>query len=293
MTNSSPNVLITGSRGQLGQALQYDHGEREFQFILCPRDELDITQPESIIAAIKRHQPIAIINTAAYTAVDRAESEAPTAELINHLGAKNLAIACEQFQTRLIHLSTDYVFNGNTSSPYLESDEVNPINVYGETKWRGEEAIRQHCELHIILRVSGVFSEFGTNFFKTMLRLGKEKKTLQIVADQFTCPTAASDIAHALQRILQQPQHSGTYHFCSNPVISWFEFAKYILDQAKKNNISLTVDEILPITTAQYPTAAKRPPFSALNCTKIKNRFGIESPDLFRSTAQLFERITT
>jgi dTDP-4-dehydrorhamnose reductase len=293
MTSSLPNALITGSSGQLGQALQHCSNESDFHLIPCRRDELDITQTESITAAIKYYQPVAIINTAAYTAVDRAESERTTAEQINHQGAKNLAIACEQLRVRLIHLSTDYVFDGESTQPYQESDRVNPINIYGETKWHGEEAIRQHCEQHVILRVSGVFSEFGTNFFKTMLRLGKEKDTLRIVADQLTCPTAASDIAHALNQICQQPQHTGTYHFCSQPIISWFEFAKCIFNEAKKNQLNLVAKEILPITAAHYPTAAKRPRFSALDCRKVNSTFGIESPDLHRSVEQLFARIKT
>lgn len=292
MTNSLLNVLITGSDGQLGQALRQHRLGREFNLIACNKSELDITQPDSIAAALAKYQPNVIINTAAYTAVDRAESEPALAELINHQAVKHLALACHQHQIRLIHLSTDYVFDGQTQRPYREEDKTNPINVYGKTKWLGEQAVRMFCKEHIILRVSGVFSEFGHNFFKTMLKLGQEKKTLRIVADQFTCPTDANDIASAIYVILKQPQHHGTYHFCSEPVVSWHTFAENIFHTAQ-HTFPLIVEEITAIDTSEYPTAAQRPHFSALDCEKIKDTFGITSPPLFTSIKQLIARISS
>lgn len=267
MNNSLPKLLITGGNGQLAQALLHHARNNEFHLISCARNDLDIIDASAITTAIKQFAPDMIVNTAAYTAVDKAESEINAAQLVNHLGAKNLAIACAKQQIPLIHLSTDYVFNGKKTLPYQEEDATNPINVYGKSKCLGEEAVREHCQQHIILRVSGIFSTYGNNFFKTMLKLAQSKTDLRVIADQITCPTHADDIANAIFTIAKSKTAWGTYHFCSAPSTSWHEFAETILNR-----------KIKAITTSEYRTAAKRPPYSVLDCSKIKNVYGISQP---------------
>ena len=265
MTNYSRKILITGSDGQIGNALRAHADAKKFQVIACNRNQMDITEMSAIEKAIAAFSPDMIINTAAYTAVDKAESESELAHLINHQGAKNLAIACNKNKIPLIHLSTDYIFDGEKSSPYLESDNANPINVYGESKWLGEEAIREYCDQHIILRVSGVFSEYGNNFYKTMLRLVNEKKELKIVSDQITCPTYAGNIAGVIYSMIADLKKYGTWHYCDFPAVSWHQFATEITSDEK----------IKKISTEEYKSAAKRPAYSVLDCNKLKNDFGI------------------
>jgi len=260
-------VLITGSEGQLGSALYHHPLAAHFKLVGCTRQEMDITDANAIEQAIISLAPDIIINTAAYTMVDRAEQEIEKAEHINHFGAHTLASACHNHGIPLIHLSTDYVFDGEKGRPYLEDDATHPINYYGKTKCLGEIAVRAQQTQHIILRVSGVFSEYGTNFLKTMLRLVQEKKALRVIADQMTCPTYAGDIAKAVYTMLMQPLHFGTYHFCSLMPVTWHQFATAILNQP-----------IQAITSADYPTAAKRPVHSVLDCSKIQSDYGIMQP---------------
>lgn len=267
MNNSLPKILITGGNGQLGRSLSLHTRAREFQVVSCARQDLDITSLTSIKNAIAKFEPQIIINTAAYTAVDKAEQEIDLANSSNHLGAENLACICEEYQMPLIHLSTDYVFDGTKKAAYKEDDVVNPINQYGKSKWLGEQAVSKQCKQHIILRVSGIFSEHGNNFFNTMLRLAQSKTNIRVVDDQVTCPTYASDIADTIFTIVKNPGHWGIYHYCSTPEVSWHQFAEAILNH-----------EVTAITTAEYKTAAKRPPYSVLDCTKIKTVFGIKQP---------------
>lgn len=267
MNISLIKVLITGGNGQVARTLSLHPRAREFQLIGCVRKDLDITSVVSINNAIAKFTPQVIINTAAYTAVDKAEKEIDLANLHNHLGAENLACACEEHQIPLIHLSTDYIFDGTKKAAYLEDDTANPINQYGKSKWLGEQAVSKQCKQHIILRVSGVFSEHGNNFFNTMLKLAQNKTEIRVVADQITCPTYAGDIADAIFSIIKKPGHWGSYHYCSTPEISWHQFAEAILHR-----------DVTAITTAEYPTAAKRPAYSVLDCTKIETVFGITQP---------------
>lgn len=278
MKNYLPKILITGSNGQLGHALLASSFAREFQIMKCGRDELDITNLTAIQDALTEFSPDIIINAAAYTAVDKAESETEQAVLANHIGAENLALACEYQQISLIHVSTDYVFDGQKAAPYREQDAVNPINFYGESKWLGEQAVREQCEKHIILRVSGVFSEYGNNFLKTMLRLAKERKELNIVADQITCPTYAGHIANAIFSLIHSEPKWGTYHYCDKNPVSWHEFATAIIDAARQF-MSLSVENINAITTAEYPLPAKRPPYSVLDCHKLEKEYGIKQSE--------------
>ena len=277
MTNYLPKVLITGGNGQLASALRHHPMAPAFHLMPCSHTEMDITDITSITHALTRLNPTIIINTAAYTAVDKAEQDKEPALCINYLGAQHLAMACNKQQIPLIHLSTDYVFDGNHTHPYREEEATNPINFYGESKWLGEEAVRKHCEQHIILRVSGVFSEYGNNFLKTILRLAKERKELRIIADQITCPTYAADIAQVLFTLIQKKSPWGTYHYCNKEPLSWYQFAVAIIEEASKHQ-SLLVEDIQAIATIDYPTAAKRPTYSVLDCDKIEKETGITRP---------------
>lgn len=277
MTNYFPKLLITGANGQLGQALVKHPLASEFEITACKHHDLDICQPASIEHAINLHVPDIIINTAGFTSVDKAESEAAQADRVNHIGAGQLALACNKHQIKLIHLSTDYVFDGTKDSPYTESDDTNPINIYGKSKWQGEMAVRRACDNHLILRVSSIFSEYGHNFLRTILRLARERTVLNVVTDQVSCPTYAGDIAEALFKICKMPAHKGTYHFCSNQGVSWYDFAQAIIIEAQTHE-KLSIQDIKPVTAQEYPTAAKRPPYSILDCQKIKSTFNLDQP---------------
>ena len=285
MTSCSLKILIVGGQGQLACALQAHPRASLFNLVAAPHALADLTNPHSLHDAIANHQPDVVINTAAYTAVDKAETEKELALNVNHLGSKNLAILCEQLKRPLIHLSTDYIFDGKQRQPYREEDEVNPINWYGESKWLGEQAIRQYCERHFILRVSGVFSEYGSNFFKTLLRLAKEKDPIRVVNDQITCPTYAGDIANVLFTLAEQEGAWGTYHYCSQEAASWYEFACAVIAQAAKWQ-PLQTTRIQAITTKEYPTAAKRPPHSVLDCDKLYQQFNLIQPSWSHSLTQ-------
>ncbi len=287
MTNSLPRILITGGNGQLAQALRQHALTNKFQLSFRSHAEMDISNLHSVTTVIKEFSPDAIINTAAYTAVDKAESDEDAAMQANYQGAKNLAIASHEAVVPLIHLSTDYVFDGEATIPYSEEALTNPINIYGKSKYLGEEAIREHCTQHIILRVSGVFSEFGNNFFKTILRLAAERNELRIVADQMTCPTDANDIARVIFNLLAAEEKSfGTYHYCGKNAVSWHEFATAIISEAKKYK-PLLVENIQAIPASAYPTPARRPAYSVFNCKKIENHFGITQTPLAASIQQV------
>ncbi|MDX2164825.1 MAG: dTDP-4-dehydrorhamnose reductase [Gammaproteobacteria bacterium] len=255
-------ILVTGAKGQVGSEII----KRLPNCVAYDRDELDITDIKQIRNKIQEHMPNVVINCAAYTAVDKAESESDLAFLINKTGPENLAKVCEENKIFLMHLSTDYIFDGTKNAPYVETDQANPQSVYGESKWQGEEAVRKYCKNYLILRVSWVFGEYGHNFVKTMLRLAKEKTELKIVSDQVGCPTYAGDIADVLLSISKNPK-IGTYHYCGKPVTNWYEFAKVILKDKDIN--------IIPIKTTDYPTLAKRPQNSVLNCDLFTRTFNI------------------
>lgn len=278
MTGYSPKVLITGADGQLGTALKHHPLANSFHLITCSRQQLDITQQAIIEEMFEHHQPEIIINAAAYTAVDKAEQDKENAQRLNKTGPHLLAQACETHKIPLLHVSTDYVFDGQQTTPYRENDTTQPINYYGETKLLGEQMVRETCEQHIILRVSGVFSEYGNNFLKTMLRLAREREELRVVADQITCPTYAGHIAAVIYQIIKDFKEPGTYHYCDKSAVTWHAFATAIIEEAKKHS-PLAVKRIIPITTADYPTPAKRPPFSVLNSDHIQTTFSLKQAD--------------
>lgn len=269
-------ILITGGDGQLGNALKSASKKfKTLQLVFTDVADFDITNPASINQYLEESKFDFIVNCAAYTAVDKAEEEQDLAFLINAKGPENLAIACEKYQSKLIHISTDYVFDGTSHVPYIESMETNPPSVYGQSKLAGEEAILKNSKSSIIIRTSWLYSEFGNNFLKTMLRLGADRDTLSVIFDQIGTPTYAGDLAEAILNIIVSEKKTSTneiYHFSNEGVISWYDFAKEIMELAQLNC------SITPIESRDYPLPAPRPHYSVLNKTKIKTTFGLEIP---------------
>jgi dTDP-4-dehydrorhamnose reductase len=265
------SILLIGSNGQVGKELQQilpAYGD----IISVARPTVDLAQPDTLRSIIRAKQPQIIINAAAYTAVDKAESEPELANAINAIAPLILAEESQKLGACLIHLSTDYVFDGNGCHPYQETDTTNPLSVYGKTKLAGEEAIRETCAHHLILRTAWVYGTFGkSNFVKTMLRLGAERPELRVVADQIGSPTWAQDIAAVIAQMIPQlsPDIAGTYNYTNSGVASWYDFAVAILEEAQQLGFTLKVENIVPITTAEYPTPARRPAYSVLACGKI------------------------
>lgn len=271
-------VLVTGANGQVGQSLQFIAPKyTNIQFVFCDSSTLDITNLNNVEQLFKQFKPNFCINAAAYTAVDKAESEPGKARLINVDGAKNLAEVCKEFDTILLHISTDFVFDGTKNTPYTEEDIPNPTGVYGQTKLDGEKAIQETWHKHFIIRTSWVYSQFGNNFMKTMLRLASERDKLSVVNDQIGTPTNAVDLAEVLIKIILKTRNSqpvtrnfGIYNFSNEGQCSWYDFANKIFEF---NNIKINLE---PIPTISFPTPAKRPAYSVLDKSKIKNRFSPE-----------------
>ena len=265
-------ILVTGASGQLGQAIQFIASNyADCEFIFASSQDLDITNQERVNNFFDTNKIDFCINAAAYTAVDKAESEIEKAEAINVAGPKNLAIACKKNKTKLIHISTDFVFDGSSSKPYLETDITNPLSTYGKTKLDGEQAVIDNIDEYFIIRTSWVYSQFGNNFMKTMLRLALERDSLSIVSDQIGSPTNAIDLAKSLLSIVESNSSKfGIYNFSNEGTASWYDFAVEIF---RINNVVIDVN---PIPTEAFPTPAKRPKYSLLDKSKIKNIFGIE-----------------
>ena len=269
-------VLITGANGQLGQCLKAV--EKNFQNLSCfflDSRALDMTNLDDCQKVFNQIKPNFVINTAAYTAVDLAETEILKANLVNHIGAENLAKVCKIHNSTLIHISNDYVFDGQKAIAYLENDTTNPISIYGETKLAGEKAIDNHWHKHLIIRTSWVYSDVGKNFYLSMLNLAKTKKELNIVNDQIGSPTNAYELANSLLKIISFLSEKaafiayGIYHFTQKNSCSWYDFANEIF---YLNQIDIQVN---PIPTSAYPTPAKRPAFSLLDTSKIEKTFDI------------------
>lgn len=275
-------VLVLGCKGQLGRCLKDKLIGVNYEVTYTSRDEIDIVDFEETRIKIKNLVPDVIINASAYTAVDKAENDKITADLINHLAVDNLAAICFELDCWLIHISTDYVFDGNSIVPYLESDKTNPQGVYGHTKLAGELAIQSSGCKYLIIRTAWVFSEYGNNFLKNILRLGAEQDELSVVGDQIGCPTYAQDMAKAIISLMKQIKlkspTSGIYHYCGDQHCSWFEFAEVIFEEARISGLQ-TPSLIHQIRTSDYPTAAERPRYSVLDCHKIRNTFGINTSD--------------
>lgn len=276
-------ILVLGSKGQLGQCLYDQLSHTDHEVLYTSRVQIDITDFEATKNKFLDVAPDLVINATAYTAVDKAEEEHQAADLINHLAVANIASICNQLACWLIHVSTDYVFDGNSELPYTENDQTNPEGVYGDTKLKGEIAIQASGCRYIIIRTAWVFSEYGNNFLKTMLRLGAERSELRIVRDQVGCPTYAQDIARAIMIILDSLKSkevsSCLYHFSGNFCCSWAEFSQAIFDVALELEVIASKPNIVAITTKEFPTPAKRPARSELSSNKIRSTFGIEPSD--------------
>ncbi|MBR8837333.1 MAG: dTDP-4-dehydrorhamnose reductase [Stigonema ocellatum SAG 48.90 = DSM 106950] len=276
----SKAILLIGSNGQVGKEVIQILDKSE-NIIATVRPTVDLAQANTLRSVIRETQPKIIINAAAYTAVDKAESEPEQALAINGTALEILAEETEKLGAFLIHISTDYVFDGNNSRPYKETDATNPLSVYGKTKLLGEEVIQQSCAHYLILRTAWVYGTFGkSNFVKTMLRLGGEREEIRVVADQIGSPTWAKNIAEAIAQIIPQLNSdiTGIYHYTNSGVASWYDFAVSIFEEAQQLGFPLKVQRVIPITTAEYPTPAHRPSYSVLSCAKIAAVLGNHPP---------------
>jgi dTDP-4-dehydrorhamnose reductase len=270
-----PRLLVTGASGMTGSEVVRRAGVRGWEILPLSHRELDIGDSAAVTSAVSGFRPAVVINAAAYTAVDRAESEPDRAAQVNALGAANVARAAEAASASVVHVSTDYVFAGTAHTPYLPDDFVGPRSVYGRTKLAGEVAVREATENHCIVRTSWVFSGTGTNFVLTMLRLASERDEIRVVADQQGRPTYAGDLADALlsaaDSLSENPDARGTFHFANAGETTWFDFAKSIFEM--RPDLSTRV---VPVSTADYPTPAERPRYSVLDTTSFTETFGIE-----------------
>lgn len=266
-------VLVVGADGQLGQCLIDRAPNFDFEFKALTFEQLDITNVEQVENAVSEFKPNIIVNAAAYTAVDKAEEDVETAYLVNETGPKILAEVAANYDAALIHVSTDYVFDGTETTPYTPDFPVNPQSIYGKSKWAGEEAVRKVLDKHIIIRTAWVFSEYGNNFVKTILRLAKDRDELRIIADQYGCPTYAGDLAQAILQICDKVKGGneiwGTYHYCGDQATSWHGFTMAIIDEAFKQKIIYKKPNVIAIPETDYPLPAPRPSYSVLDCSSI------------------------
>ncbi len=280
-------VLVTGSNGQVGKELQQlAENYPQFRFVFASREDLPLHHfglAENFFIGI---HPQYCINCAAYTAVDKAESEPELAELVNGEAVGHLAALCKKYQTKLMHISTDYVFDGKQERPYVETDPTDPVSIYGRTKLLGEQLCIKEDPDAIIIRTAWVYSEFGNNFVKTMMRLMRDRLELNVVNDQIGAPTYAADLAKAILDIVASKKWiAGIYHYSNEGKISWYDFAEKIREMIKSGC------KINPIPTSQYPTPAKRPSFSLLNTSKIRETYGVDVPNWEQSLIKCIERL--
>jgi dTDP-4-dehydrorhamnose reductase len=280
-------MSILGAHGQVGRALAALARQKSIPYRALARAECDITDPLAVRHAVAESR--IVVNCAAYTVVDQAESDQDAAYRVNSLGAENVAAACAEAGIPLVHLSTDYVFDGESSRPAKEDDPPRPVNVYGRSKLGGEEKVRERLACHIILRTSWIFSAHGQNFVKTILRLAGSQPELRVVDDQIGGPTAAADLAQAIIRMVRACErpgfpHWGTYHFSGAPPVSWYDFARAIV--AGRGTV------VVPVATKDFLTAARRPPNSVLDCSRILRAFGLGQPDWRAALADVREELT-
>ena len=273
----SKTILVTGSGGQLGMELwKLSDLYPTYNFLFTTKEQFAIDDFHQVKKYFEQQQIDVCINCAAYTAVDKAESEKEKAFLMNAEAAGYLAAVCKAHQTQFIHISTDYVFDGTATKAYKEDDKISPINTYGESKLRGEELVLNNNPSALIIRTSWVYSSFGNNFVKTMLRLFKERESINVVNDQYGCPTYAADLAAAIMVMVEKTEiypQSGIFNYCNEGIITWYQFAEAI---KKGLNSNCTIN---PIPTSSYPTPARRPQYSVLDTSKIKETFGISIPN--------------
>ncbi|WP_121809117.1 dTDP-4-dehydrorhamnose reductase [Mucilaginibacter kameinonensis] len=268
------NIIVFGASGQLGNCLKKVAGDRGIDYIhFLPEDEADILREDLLNIVFEKYKPGFAINCAAYTAVDKAEDDIDLARAINKTGAENLARQCKVNNAALIQISTDFIFKGDVALPRTEEDPAEPISVYGLTKLEGEQVIAEILDEYYTIRTSWLYSEYGNNFVKTMLKLGAERDELKIIADQVGTPTYAIDLAEVILDIITSGKKTyGVYHYSNEGVTSWYDFAKGIFD------ISGTDVKVYPIRTSEFPTKAQRPAFSVMDKAKIKATFGVSIP---------------
>ncbi|EGT4353264.1 dTDP-4-dehydrorhamnose reductase [Cronobacter sakazakii] len=290
------NILLFGKNGQVGW---------ELQRALAPLGNLisldfnsedycgDFSNPEGVAETVRRIKPDVIVNAAAHTAVDKAESEREFAQLLNATSVEAIAREAAKINAWLIHYSTDYVFPGAGETPWCESDATAPLNVYGETKLAGEQAVQRFCPNHLIFRTSWVYAGKGNNFAKTMLRLAKERESLSVINDQYGAPTGAELLAdctaHAIRVALTKPDVAGLYHLVASGVTTWYDFAALVFDQARKAGITLKLTDLHPVPTSAYPTPARRPQNSRLNTMKFQQQFGLVLPQWDMGVKRMLE----
>ena len=283
------NILVTGANGQLGRQMQRLGAVSPNNYLFTDVDQLDITDTAAVRECIARNRIDTIVNCAAYTNVERAEEEEAAADRLNRAAVENLARAAAEADALLVHVSTDYVFDGSSPVPYTEEAPTAPVSAYGRTKLAGEEAVRASGCRHLILRTAWLYSETGNNFLRTMLRLTAERESLNVVFDQVGTPTYAGDLALAIFSILEGGMdrgHEGTYHFTDEGVCSWYDFAVEIARAVGHDRCRIT-----PCRTSEYPTRARRPAFSVLDKSKLKRTFGIEIPHWRESMFYCLKRL--
>lgn len=289
-------ILVCGASGQVGHELVDRAAGYGLDVLGMTREQLDITDSRRVAELVARYTPGLIINAAAYTHVDNAETQAEQAYAVNRDGVATLAEAARQAEIPLLHISTDYVFSGEAREAYRETDPVAPTGVYGASKRAGEEAIEAILDRHLIVRTSWVYGVHGHNFVKTMLRLGQQRDALSVVADQFGCPTQAGSLADALLQLARRYAREGTlawglYHYSGQPSCSWFDFAEEIFRQAAARGLLAKTPQVSAITTAQYPTPARRPAWSVLDCTKFEQAFAIAPRDWREDLARMLDTL--
>ena len=281
------NILITGCNGQLGNEMQLLESQYpRYQWYNTDVQELDISNQQAIEQFVAAHEIDGIVNCAGYTAVDKAEENEELCAMLNQHAPAYLAAAVEKRGGWMVHISTDYVFDGTHHTPYVETDEPCPNSVYGRTKLAGEQEVMQHCKRSVIIRTAWLYSTFGNNFVKTMIRLGKERPELGVIFDQIGTPTYAGDLAKAIMAVVEKGIMPGIYHFSNEGVISWYDFTKAIHRLA-----GITTCHVRPLHTAEYPTSANRPHYSVLDKTKIKTVYGIEIPYWEESLKDCIEKL--
>lgn len=281
------NILITGCNGQLGNEMQLLESQYpQYQWYNTDVQELDISNQQAIEQFVAAHEIDGIVNCAGYTAVDKAEENEELCAMLNQHAPAYLAAAVEKRGGWMVHISTDYVFDGTHHTPYVETDEPCPNSVYGRTKLAGEQEVMQHCKRSVIIRTAWLYSTFGNNFVKTMIRLGKERPELGVIFDQIGTPTYAGDLAKAIMAVVEKDIMPGIYHFSNEGVISWYDFTKAIHRLA-----GITTCHVRPLHTAEYPTPANRPHYSVLDKTKIKTVYGIEIPYWEESLKDCIEKL--
>ncbi|MCG6910702.1 MAG: dTDP-4-dehydrorhamnose reductase [Deltaproteobacteria bacterium] len=288
-------VLVTGSKGQVGRELQNRGAEKGLTMIGVDIEEIDITDMRAVARLVEASAPDLVVNAAAYTAVDLAESNRKIAFQVNRDGPANIAAACATAGVPLIHISTDYVYGGDKEGAYTEDDPMAPLGVYAESKAAGDRQVADILRAHVIVRTAWVYSVHGHNFVKTMLRLGRDRERLTVVDDQEGCPTDAADLAAAILDIVGSFQREGdapwgTYHYCGGGHTTWHGFASMVFEIAARYE-TFNVRSIQPVPTSAYPTPAKRPANSVLDCSKIKAAFGIVPPPWEKSLAGMLDRL--